>query len=293
MKKIILGTFISAVIMGNAWAQCTYSLDAELQDIKNWQASNNNRYPNYPRTFELIPNINQANQAATGSISFLSNIPVDHYATSKKLANFKTLYPFTDKLPSNIPFIDKPVSPTGIVVLESIIDIANLNIDMGATKDSYEFGYSLMGSSQQKLELGLDVVYGKYNKNTVFADGDFIHVTGGSLKPDGNGFTTLKDVERKSHKIIIPTDGKVKVGIYINQSTKQVGYLINGINYGYLNINLQNSISSLGYSAGINQNNNTGSLLIGKSVGLQLITDHSNMQLTYPTGAKDICGNTI
>ncbi|WP_252511570.1 DUF4882 family protein [Acinetobacter colistiniresistens] len=281
------------MLTGSTFAACSYDLDASLQDIKSWQTSSNSRFPNYPRSFELIPNINQVNQKVSGSITLLSNIPVDHYATSKKLANFKAQYPFTDRVPSNLPFIDKPVSTTGIVGLESIIDITSLNIDMGTVKDSYEFGYSLMGSSQQKLELGLDIVYGKYNNTTVYADGDYIHVTGGSLKPDGNGFTTLKEVERKTHKITIPADGKIKVGIYINQSTQQVGYIINGINYGYLNINLQNAITSLGYSAGINQNNNTGSLLIGKSVGLQLITDHSNMQLTYPTGAKDICGNTI
>lgn len=293
MKKIFLGIFISVITIGNSFGECTYSLDASLQDIKNWQTSSNNRFPNYPRSFELIPNINQVEQKVSGPISFLSNTPVDHYATSKKLAVFKTQYPFTDKLPSNTSFIDKSVSPNGILVLESVIDIANLNIDMGTIKDSYEFGYSLMGASQQKLELGLDVVFGKYNNTTVYADGDYIHVTGGSFKPDGNGFTTLKEVERKTHKVTIPVDGKVKVGIYVNQSTKQVGYIINGVNYGYLNINLQNAITSFGYSAGINQNNNANSLLIGKSVGLQLVTDHAKMQLTYPSGAKDICGTIL
>ena len=285
---------MSILIIESSFAECTYSLNASLQDIKNWQTSNNNRFPNYPRTFELIQNIDQVDQKATGSISHLSNTPVDRYVTSKKLANFRAQYPDITKVPSNLPMIDTSVSTSGIVVLESTINVANLNIDLGAVTDSYEFGYSLIGSSQQKIELGLDIVYGKYNNNmAIQPNGDYIYITLGSFKPDGNGFTTFNELTRKFHKITIPIDGKIKVGIYVNQTTKQVGYIVNGVNYGYLNIILGNAISSIGYSASINQNSHANSLLIGKNVTLQLITDHSKMQLTYPSGAKDICGTVL
>ncbi len=292
MKKIILGALISVGMIGTTFAQCTYNLDATLTDLKNWQTSNNT-VPNFPRTYELIQNINQIDQKAVGQINYYANSSVDHFATSKKVANFRAQYRYITNIPANLPMVDTAVSSNGIVVLESVIDVANLNINMGSATDSYEFGYNLTGSSSQKVELGLDVIYGKYNNNSVLANGDYIIVTGGAFKPDTNGFTTVKEFDRKTHKITVPSDGKIKVGIFINQSTKQVGYVINGTNFGYLNINLQNSINSIGYTATINQEPYANSLLNGKSVGIQLITDHANIQQLYPTGSKDICGTVL
>ncbi|MFW2160599.1 DUF4882 family protein [Acinetobacter beijerinckii] len=292
MKKVILSSMLGLVSIGSAYAECTYSLDATLTDIKNWQTSNNT-VPNFSRTYELIQNINQTDQKANGPINFYANTSVDHFATSKKVANFRAQYRYITNIPSNVPMVDTAVSSTGIVALESVIDVANLNINMGASTDSYEFGYNLTGSSSQKTELGLDIVYGKYNNSPGQANGDYIYVTGGSFKPNGTGFTTVKEFDRKTHQITVPIDGKTRVGVYVNQSTKQVGYIINGVNYGYLNITLQNAINTIGYSAVINQEPYSNSLLVGKNVSLQLITDHSKMLLTYPSAAKDICGTAL
>jgi len=292
MKNIFLIILINTIAIGNTFAECAYNLDASLEDIKNWQNSRNNTYPNYPRTFELIPNINQVEQKAIGPITYMTNRPIEQLRTSKKFANFMNQYPAM-RVPDYLPFTDRIVNPAGLIVSEFIIDVTNLNIDMGEAQDSYSFSYSLVGSSEQKMELQLGIIYAKYNNSQIQENGDYIYISAGSFKSDGKGFVELKEIQQKNNKITPPTDGKVKVGIYINQSSKQIGYIINGTNYGYLNIHIEKPINSIGYLATINQTEKINSLLIGKNIGLQLITDHSKMQLTYPTGAKDICGNTL
>jgi hypothetical protein len=91
----------------------------------------------------------------------------------------------------------------------------------------------------------------------------------------------------------VPSVGKVRVGMYFNQVTKQLGYIINGTNYGYLNILAENALSNIGFQAVSQPSPNTTSRFLGKQVSIQVITNSANMQFTYPSNTKDICGNTI
>lgn len=89
------------------------------------------------------------------------------------------------------------------------------------------------------------------------------------------------------------TDGYQKIGIYVNQDTKQVGVIYNGVNKGYVSTN-PSKINSLAFTNGMAYyGTDSTSPNIGKVHSVELITDKNQFQFTYPTGTKDICGNTI
>lgn len=88
-------------------------------------------------------------------------------------------------------------------------------------------------------------------------------------------------------------DGYQHLGVYYNQSSRQVGYIFNGVNKGYLDSYSQ-VIKKYGYTLGAVITGFTPtSHNIGKEISIELITDAAKMTQTYPTGTKDICGNTI
>ncbi|MFT0693731.1 DUF4882 family protein [Acinetobacter bereziniae] len=89
------------------------------------------------------------------------------------------------------------------------------------------------------------------------------------------------------------TDGYQKIGIYVNQDTKQVGVIYNGVNKGYVSTN-PSKVKSLAFINGMTYYGiDPTSPNIGMVRSVELITDKNQFYFTYPTGTKDICGNTI
>lgn len=96
-----------------------------------------------------------------------------------------------------------------------------------------------------------------------------------------------------NHNVTNTPDGYQHIGVYVNPTSKQVGYIINGVNKGYLaNYDFQIATSAFVFGASILGISQT-SPNIGKEISIELITDAAKMTQTYPTGTKDICGNTI
>ncbi|MDS7968156.1 DUF4882 family protein [Acinetobacter sp. V117_2] len=87
------------------------------------------------------------------------------------------------------------------------------------------------------------------------------------------------------------SNGYQRLGIYINQNTKQVGFIINGVDQGYqstLPAPLENIRFSASSSIGIYSNQ-----LFGQELSNELITDRNSLQFNYPRGTTDMCGNAI
>ncbi|NUG52307.1 DUF4882 family protein, partial [Acinetobacter lactucae] len=80
-------------------------------------------------------------------------------------------------------------------------------------------------------------------------------------------------------------------GIYINQNTKQVGFILNGVDQGYQST-LPAPLENIRFSAssGISIYSNQ---LFGQEFSNELITDRNALQFSYPQGTTDICGNAI
>jgi len=287
VKKIILATIMGFSSVTGAFAECTYSFDATLQDLKALEAAKGGSSANY-RYIEQVANINSANQSGYDLIKYYSNKDVDLYLASKKYTQFKTQYVLDT--PDNVPLIDKTIATSDIFVQEFIFDVNNIKINLGTSSQMYQYGFFLTGSSQNRAEFTLNVIFSKGNNYSGVMNGDAIYLLGLSYKADGTGKLAPLSLANTTNPVQVPADGKVRVGIYVNQNTKQVGYIINGMNYGYTNLIMENKLKYMSYTGVINQDHFANSTLTGKTVGLQLVTDKSKMQFTYPTGAKDICG---
>jgi len=86
-------------------------------------------------------------------------------------------------------------------------------------------------------------------------------------------------------------NGYQRLGIYINQNTKQVGFILNGVDQGYQST-LPAPLENIRFSAssGISIYSNQ---LFGQELSNELITDRHALQFSYPQGTTDMCGNAI
>ncbi|MFW1950434.1 DUF4882 family protein [Acinetobacter beijerinckii] len=210
---------------------------------------------------------------------------VDQIATSSN---------FISNTSINTPINDKVVVNTNILASEFVFDVANIkDIALGASHEIQQLGLQILGASSSKNELSLDLAYSLINNDPNYSNGSYITLTAATTKLNGSGQLVAKDFDRKLIPVTVPSVGKVRVGVYFNQVTKQLGYIINGTNYGYLNILAENALSNIGFQAVSQPSLNTTSKFLGKQVSIQVITDSANMQFTYPSNTKDICGNTI
>lgn len=95
--------------------------------------------------------------------------------------------------------------------------------------------------------------------------------------------------------LALPLPANTRVGIYLNMGTRQVGYTVNGTDYGYLQNELGGAFL---IPAGVQEINlalngimqmQVGSSLAGAVVGATLVTDQSQFTQPFPAGTTDIC----
>lgn len=270
MRKILLGILVG-VISATSWGACSYNFDLTQLQIDTYNNT-------HSRKKELMTTINTSAQKGTSVIKLIGNPTVDQVLASGATLN-------------NTP--DKTVVNNGIIAFESEIDTSQLqSILAGSTQEIQQMGFVMAGSSASGMELGVNLSQSLVNNSPSSANGNHLVIIGGSYNYT-NGQSTLKDIDPRSFSIQVPSDGKVRFGIYINQQSKQIGFIVNGVNYGYMNVIANNPITKIGFLAEVQGAPSTNSKFIGKSVSLKLITDRTQMTQAYPTGTKDICGNTI
>lgn len=90
----------------------------------------------------------------------------------------------------------------------------------------------------------------------------------------------------------VPTSG-YRVGIYINKGTRQIGYTLNGVDQGYSADLIPASVSAISIVLSSDSILSSGDQVIGQKIGMTLITQSTQMTQPFPSGATDICGNTI
>ncbi|MEQ1066916.1 DUF4882 domain-containing protein [Acinetobacter sp. XH1741] len=95
----------------------------------------------------------------------------------------------------------------------------------------------------------------------------------------------------KSQNMINNTNEYQRLGIYINQNTKQVGFILNGVDQGYQS-NLPAPLANIRFyvMSGIAIYSDQ---LFGQELSNELITDRNALQFNYPQGTTDMCGNAI
>ncbi|MBJ8432882.1 MULTISPECIES: DUF4882 family protein [Bacteria] len=276
MNKIILGLLISSGLSINTYAACTYNFDATQAQVDAKNAAGG-------RQIKLMSPISITEQKGTATITYVGSTPVDQVVTSSKLISITS---------SQTPLVDKAVVGTNIVATEFVFDASNLkNVVLGDSYETQQMAFQILGASNLKNEISIDLGYALMNKDSTRADGSYVTLIGITRTRDSSGSVVVKDIAQKLIPITLPSDGKVRVGLYFNQVSKQVGYIINGTNYGYLNLIAENALKNIGFNGVGIQSPNPNSKFLGKTVSVQLITNKANMQFTYPTGTTDICGN--
>lgn len=87
------------------------------------------------------------------------------------------------------------------------------------------------------------------------------------------------------------SNGYQRLGIYINQNTKQVGFIVNGVDQGYKST-LPAPLENISFNvvSGLSIYSNQ---LFGQELSNELITDRNALQFNYPQGTTDMCGNAI
>lgn len=276
MNKIILGLLISSGLSINTYAACTYNFDATQAQVDAANAAGG-------RQIKLMSPISIAEQKGTATITYIGSTPVDQVVTSSKLISITS---------SQTPLVDKAVVGTNIVATEFVFDASNLkNVVLGDSYETQQMAFQILGASNLKNEISIDLGYALINKDSTRADGSYVTLIGITRTRDSSGSVVVKDIAQKLIPITLPSDGKVRVGLYFNQVSKQVGYIINGTNYGYLNLIAENALKNIGFNGVGIQSPNPNSKFLGKTVSVQLITNKANMQFTYPTGTTDICGS--
>ncbi|ENV07521.1 hypothetical protein F966_03378 [Acinetobacter higginsii] len=270
MKKIILGTFISVMITGSSFAACTYNLDATNAQLEQLQPSISQKFSFVNTTAQQVT---QTINTFSGKYIFLagSNLGV------QKLLNF----PLN---PQTTVFGDKILPQSGIPVFEYQLN---------------NFVPQLTGIERQVVKSGLIVYAGTHDgsiQNIV------INATVDNINDPSFGQNSVLNLNffnfntnnsaSFSYPVTLPLSSSFKLGFYINQDTQQIGFNLNGINKGYL-FSVDKKIEQISILPRADIEVPAGSTAIGQNVSGTLATNSTNITLSYPSGAKDICGTTL
>nr|WP_277602890.1 DUF4882 family protein [Acinetobacter sp. NIPH 1852] len=116
-----------------------------------------------------------------------------------------------------------------------------------------------------------------------------------STNPNKNEFRLFMNMSGNSFDMPVVTtaSGYQTIGIYVNMNTGQVGVVHNGVNKGYVT-SITKAFNRLAFANLVGQYNfANNSSYLGQEISIELITDSTKLQNTYPQGTKDICGTTL
>ncbi|QER40359.1 DUF4882 domain-containing protein [Acinetobacter suaedae] len=258
MRKILsITTLFTAIIFNPALAQCSFSFNATEAQIQQ-------SYPNSSSTNLKFPSINGMKASYTVAANPDMGTKLNYYA---KNGDGYTI----------------PLPQTGIIAYEYQFKLPSFTI---SGEGNIVFLPTIgRGEGQDQSPFAILITYinnwdpGK-NQNMLIA------AVYNNTTSQGNG-------GGKSFDVNILPKGYQRLGIYINQDTKQVGMIFNGINYGYVGTA---STKPVNYYFEMNLGQYAipvGNSIIGQEISQELILDRSQLQFTYPAGTKDLCGAVL
>lgn len=255
MKKLTIA-ILTGLMSVSGWGACTYNFDATQEQISAVLPSLN-----------PIKMVNLSNSKT--QILLSSSQSTQYYlALSSDIANKKIA-----SINSNsylLPKGDMNIPTAGILAYEYEIKTP-LNLLYG---EQITIGPLLaVGTSGSLNSSG--IIASQYDSNNLGVVGY-------------NNFQTSSNQNYPTS-----VSGKNRLGIYFNQSTKNWGLIINGVNKGYVG-HLDYAVDNYGFQFSVGTSGFVqSSPSIGRSVTIELITDKNLFEFVYPVGTKDMCGNTI
>ncbi|MCU4379429.1 DUF4882 domain-containing protein [Acinetobacter haemolyticus] len=252
---------------------CQYNFDATQQDFDAW----NNQNPGYaPLTsFPIIDG------QKFGFI--VSSMPIDEEAYSDYLAVSKAQLSSINDNDQG----DHILPTTGIIAFEMQLKIPT---PPPTVDSSYMSSFLVKGITNNGYAIRSDFGFqsGTYDPDFGENPPNLVYSLRYQLS-DGTGPTTVGYY--KNIKVTTNTNDYQRLGIYINQLTRQVGFILNGVDQGYQST-LPAALENIGFNlfSSILMYSN---YLDGQELSSELITDRNALQFTYPQGTTDICGNII
>ncbi len=272
MKKYLISTALMSVLAtGQAMAVCTFALDATNGQI--------NSVGYQPFTIKIDQRVRSPIAASTSTIQYA--------ASSQALLN---------NYLSGSQSGDKILPTTGVVAVEYRVPY------FPSTKpvNNGEVGSNIMILSDDTTDqVGLAAslyVHSGYNGISAYPESARMagYIAGGSYTlVNGSPQPSQPNKVLTPIALTLPLSTNFRIGVYLNQDTKQLGLIVNGINQGYV-FNYDKPLKNIGFIVGsLRSSIDTTDPVVGSYAGGALITDAADMSYSYPSGAKDICGNTI
>ncbi|MFG0589021.1 DUF4882 family protein [Acinetobacter sp. YQ_14] len=254
MKKLVLGSLITIAATSSVFAECTYNFDATETQISQIDSS--------------VTGFPVKNNQKVG-FNIVSNEGVKGYAA------YSSAYA-ANKI-SGVNNGDVAAQTSGIFAYEYKIKVPTSLLS--GDEALVFFPLTMIGTTNNQQTQTIDIAY----SNNV------------ATNPNKNELKLYTNFSGSpvDMPVVSTSNGYQTVGIYVNRDTNQVGLIHNGINKGYVR-QLSNAFNRLAFiNIAAQSKFAVNSTNLGQEISIELITDHTKLQNTYPTGTKDICGNVI
>lgn len=254
---------------------CKYNFDVTQEDYDLWNSEHTDYWP--IKIFPLI-----ADQKFSLKVE---PMPENEYGTVEYVARSKA------SLNSTNDIGDLTIPHTGIIAFEMELKIPTSALGSSSLGNSayYSSGIGFSGVTNNgytvRSNFGFDM--GTYDpdfgENPARLRYSVAYRLSDNSGPDSRYY--------KGQNMTNNANGYQRLGMYINQNTKQVGFIINGVDQGYkstLPAPLENIRFFVSSDISI-----AAEQLFGQELSDELITDRNALQYNYPQGTTDMCGNAI
>ncbi|MBJ9425513.1 DUF4882 family protein [Acinetobacter seifertii] len=254
---------------------CKYNFDATQEDYDLWNSEHSDYW-----SMKIFPIISGQKFSLK-----VEAMPENEYDTVEYVARSKA------SLNSTNDIGDLLIPHTGIIAFEMELKIPNLALGNSSLGNSAYYassiGFNGVTNNGYTVRSNFGFDMGTYDpdfgENPARLSYSVAYRLSDETGPDSR--------YSKGQNMTNNSNGYQRLGIYINQNTKQVGFIINGVDQGYkstLPAPLENIRFSVSNSIGIYSNQ-----LFGQELSNELITDRNALQFSYPQGTTDMCGNAL
>lgn len=255
-------------------SRCTYDFDISAESLANLGVCK----------FPLIEGQNFTYEVQSGNMSF--------NALSEALykARLKIVSGEAENLEGG-----RIVSNTGTVAYEVILKTTPKHIE--GDRAEFHSSLSLGGALSNGLEATVNVSFSAGNWDSITGVENpiwnQIKLTVVVQKFENGKFIQVEYIETPVIPLNELSGEYQRIGVYLNQDTKQVGYTLNGFDQGYIHT-LPATWDNIFFSSQADLRNvKEDATLIGEEFSIELVTDHRKMKFKYPKGTTDLCGNVI
>jgi len=258
----------------NSSPVCQYHFDATQEDYDLWNSEHSDYFP-----MKIFPLRNGQKFNLK-----LGHIPENEYGSVDYIAKSKA------SLNSSNDIGDFSIPQSGIIAFEMELKIPTITLmNLGFENTSYISGIYFTGVTNNGYTIRSDYGFQMGTYDPDFGENPSTLSYSVSYRLSDNSGPNQQYY--KSQNMTNNTNEYQRLGIYINQNTKQVGFIFNGVDQGYkstLPAPLENISFNVLSSLSIYSDQ-----LFGQELSNELITDRNALQFNYPQGTTDMCGNAI